>query len=228
MKASIYLLKYKKENEMKKQFTTQNFKSSAKKTGDYLNNKGYNIPRSTILNSLSLFLGYKNWNTLESILKNNTDSENSLFNRDSSIYIISADNQESIDSYISNTVIPYILNNFNEKKIIQRGINSIEKYKNYNSNFILFDKNHHLNNNSLFIKHCMRLDPDYIIVNDINNYAESIVMAAITGHIVIIGIVSDSYEDIVDKIFNNLFSQDQKTYQNAILLKESISKIIKL
>lgn len=225
---------------MKKQFNLQNFKSSASKTGGYLKNKGYNVPREILLDSLSFFLGIKNWNTMESILRNdnneklsinknsmlkNNNYNNLLFNKDSSIYIIAADNQKKIDEYINKTAIPYLFENFNNKKIIQRGSNDFVQYDNHTSNLILFKQSMSEKDNNFFVKYSMRLDPDYIIINELNNQAESVIMAAITGHIVIIGIVSDSKEDIKDEIFNQLLSKGQQLYKNAILLNNSISSI---
>ena len=79
---------------MKKQFNLQNFKSSSAKMSDYLKNKGHKIPYNVLLNSLSLFLGEKNWNTLEGLLQNEESKDNKkipLFEKSSSIYIVSSD-----------------------------------------------------------------------------------------------------------------------------------------
>ena len=54
---------------MNKEFTLQNFKSAASKTGQILSQKGHKIPQSTLYHALSVFVGAKNWNTLQAELR---------------------------------------------------------------------------------------------------------------------------------------------------------------
>lgn len=60
---------------MNKEFTLQNFKASASKTGQILTQKGYKIPQSTLYHALAVFVGAKNWNTLQAELQSTTSSE---------------------------------------------------------------------------------------------------------------------------------------------------------
>lgn len=209
---------------MKKQFNLQSFKSSAAKMSDYLKNKGHKVPYSVLLNSLSLFLGEKNWNTLEHVFNDSKSDQQSLFDKNSSIYIISSSQQSKIDEYINKIVISHISNTFSDKRIVQK--NNCEFNQCNFSNVILFDKK--IKDNNFFIKYAMRLDPDYIVINELKDQAESIIMAAMTGHIVIAGIVSNSKEDVKDEIFNNFISEDQRNYKNAIILDKFISSVIYL
>lgn len=62
---------------MNKEFTLQNFKSAASKTGQILTQKGYKIPQSTLYHALSVFVGAKNWNTLQAELQAASSSESS-------------------------------------------------------------------------------------------------------------------------------------------------------
>ena len=47
-------------------------KQSLKNLSVFLKDKGYKIPRSLMFNTLSVFLGLKNWNTAQSILNSQT------------------------------------------------------------------------------------------------------------------------------------------------------------
>lgn len=64
---------------MNKEFTLQNFKSAASKTGQILTQKGHKIPQSTLYHALSVFVGAKNWNTLQAELQGASSSEKSHF-----------------------------------------------------------------------------------------------------------------------------------------------------
>lgn len=62
---------------MNKEFTLQNFKSAASKTGQILTQKGHKIPQSTLYHALAVFVGAKNWNTLQAELQGASSSETS-------------------------------------------------------------------------------------------------------------------------------------------------------
>lgn len=51
-----------------KDFNLDKFKKQSVKVSGFLNEKGYSIPKSTILHALSIFLEEKNWNTLSAKL----------------------------------------------------------------------------------------------------------------------------------------------------------------
>lgn len=61
---------------MNKEFTLQNFKSAASKTGQILTQKGHKIPQSTLYHALAVFVGAKNWNTLQAELQSESSCEN--------------------------------------------------------------------------------------------------------------------------------------------------------
>lgn len=52
-----------------KNYDLKIFKNKAAQTSDFLKSKGYDIPKTTLLHSLSLFMGEKNWNTMQVALK---------------------------------------------------------------------------------------------------------------------------------------------------------------
>lgn len=52
-----------------KNYDLKSFKNKAAQTSDFLKSKGYDIPKTTLLHSLSLFMGEKNWNTMQAALK---------------------------------------------------------------------------------------------------------------------------------------------------------------
>ena len=52
-----------------KNYDLKIFKNKASQTSDFLKSKGYDIPKTTLLHSLSLFMGEKNWNTMQAALK---------------------------------------------------------------------------------------------------------------------------------------------------------------
>lgn len=52
-----------------KNYDLKSFKNKAAQTSDFLKSKGHDIPKTTLLHSLSLFMGEKNWNTMQAALK---------------------------------------------------------------------------------------------------------------------------------------------------------------
>lgn len=68
--------------KINKEYTLQTFKASVSNTSQFLEGKGYKIPQTTLLHALSVFVGEKNWNTLQPLLKNKpekqTQSDNNI------------------------------------------------------------------------------------------------------------------------------------------------------
>ena len=88
---------------MKKEFSLQSFKSSAFNASDFLKSKGHNIPRSTMLNALSVFTGMKNWNTAHGILSSDNNKKD-LLDFNSGLILISSTDPQKIINYIHNKV----------------------------------------------------------------------------------------------------------------------------
>lgn len=59
--------------KINKEYTLQTFKASASNTSQFLESKGYKVPQTTLLHALSVFVGEKNWNTLQALLKNKVE-----------------------------------------------------------------------------------------------------------------------------------------------------------
>lgn len=57
------------ENEALKKYTYQQFKSGISHVSAYLKKNDVDISQSSLLKAFSIFLGYKNWNTLSPVIK---------------------------------------------------------------------------------------------------------------------------------------------------------------
>lgn len=104
---------------MNKNFTLQSFKSAVSNASDYLKGKGLEVSHSTMLNVFSVFLGSKNWNTLQAELKekNNKDvGDNDLYKLKSGIILIISENEQD---YINNVITKKIFNVRGNDKIIR-------------------------------------------------------------------------------------------------------------
>lgn len=107
---------------MNKNFTLQSFKSAVSNASDYLKGKGLEVSHSTMLNVFSVFLGSKNWNTLQAELKekNNKDvGDNDLYKLKSGIILIISENEQDYVDYINNVIIKKIFNLRGNDKIIR-------------------------------------------------------------------------------------------------------------
>ena len=107
---------------MNKNFTLQSFKSAVSNASDYLKGKGLEVSHSTMLNVFSVFLGSKNWNTLQAELKekNNKDvDDNALYNLKSGIILVISKNEQDYIDYINNVIMKEIFNIRANDKIIR-------------------------------------------------------------------------------------------------------------
>lgn len=66
--------------KINKEYSLQTFKASASNTSQFLEGKGYKIPQTTLLHALSVFVGEKNWNTLQGLLKNQSEKQTQIDN----------------------------------------------------------------------------------------------------------------------------------------------------
>lgn len=75
---------------MQKEFDLKTFKKSASNVSGFLKDKNVDISHVTLYNALSLFLGYKNWNTLNNVLSKPAGQETTKNKKvdDSSIDLI--------------------------------------------------------------------------------------------------------------------------------------------
>lgn len=96
---------------MNKKFTLQSFKSAVSNASDYLKGKGLEVSHSTMLNVFSVFLGSKNWNTLQAELKEKNNKEvddNYLYNLKSGIILVISKNEQDYIDYINNVIMKQI------------------------------------------------------------------------------------------------------------------------
>lgn len=107
---------------MNKNFTLQSFKSAVSNASDYLKGKGLEVSHSTMLNVFSVFLGSKNWNTLQAELKEKNNKEvddNYLYNLKSGIILVISKNEQDYIDYINNVIMKKIFNARANDKIIR-------------------------------------------------------------------------------------------------------------
>jgi hypothetical protein len=101
--------------------TLEQFKQRSAKTSRYLKDKGFDIPKSTLSQSLSLMFGEKNWNTLQAKLK----KESAKTNKNISDESITTTTEKEIKAFYLKifkpyfSIIDYDLFNIEIKKIAQ-------------------------------------------------------------------------------------------------------------
>lgn len=78
------------EEEALKKYTYQQFKKGISQVSSYLKKKNVNISQSSLLKAFSIFLGYKNWNTLSSVIKQNKEKVYNILAYDYNTIIESA------------------------------------------------------------------------------------------------------------------------------------------
>lgn len=78
------------EEEALKKYTYQQFKKGISQVSSYLKKNNIDISQSSLLKAFSIFLGYKNWNTLSSVIKLNKEKIYNIFSPDYNTIIESA------------------------------------------------------------------------------------------------------------------------------------------
>lgn len=78
-----------KEDVLKK-YTYQQFKTGVSKVSFYLKSLNIDISQSSLLKAFSVFLGYKNWNTLSTVIKSKRQSIYNICNSNYNILVESA------------------------------------------------------------------------------------------------------------------------------------------
>lgn len=216
---------------MKKEFNLQKFKSASSNIDNFLKGKGYTIPRSTMLNALSVFLGSKNWNTLQAELKEHKSRHNPLQNmitNNYGLFFVCSSDSNKIDEYINGKAITFLFDNLKQKKIIQY-TDIIDKYNiDVKDNLFYQINTEYFKNTSELIRHVMRRDLDYLVINNlsINNYFNDVLKVAMSGHLVICGIVTSEPENLKENLFNQIIEEDKNNFRKAMLLNEHIRDII--
>lgn len=75
-----------KEDVLKK-YTYQQFKTGVSKVSFYLKSLNIDISQASLLKAFSVFLGYKNWNTLSTVIKSKRQSIYNICNSDYNILV---------------------------------------------------------------------------------------------------------------------------------------------
>lgn len=233
---------------MNKDFNLQNFKSAVSNASNYLKGKGYEVPHSVMLNTLSVFLGAKNWNTLEaqfSKVNHNTKTiEKNI--REGLIVVISEKKEQYID-YINNILIPSIIkDNLDSPLKILRYMSDDESSFHRENIFNL--KAPQLNENIYYnvssqnqykdfqdiIRNSLRRCPDIICIGDINDdliIDINIINASRTGHLVILGLQAKNENEIIAKLSSSIRINGFESIsprESEIDVKGILKKIINL
>lgn len=106
---------------MNKDFNLQNFKTGAARASKILKEKGYEIPKTTLLHTLSHFVDGKDWNTMQALLK---EQDNNIQEKDFSNIVSISDSP-----YINKK--DYTINNF--KNVLIESIKHVNSSGNINN-----------------------------------------------------------------------------------------------
>lgn len=209
---------------MNKEFTVQNFKSASSNASDYLKGKGYDVPRGVMLNMLSVFLGSKNWNTLEAQLSNT----NTVKKRPNGLILVISKDKEQYIKYINNVLLSSIVEeNEGIKKILHYqsdkeislalekhpdsfAKNLFENYASYEVSYSRHYQKSPYDSLEAICRNALRRAPDVICLADLNpniKMYSSILDMALTGHILILGMQADNEDDAKAKIIKALLSE---------------------
>lgn len=140
------------EEEALKKYTYQQFKKGISQVSSYLKKKDVNISQSSLLKAFSIFLGYKNWNTLSSVIKQDKEKVYNILATDYNTIIESAflvldegvDTVYFVDLDAANLVQKYLKNVNTLKHKYKVPFKEILKVKRISKNDInetLFDGN---------------------------------------------------------------------------------------
>lgn len=215
---------------MNKEFTVQNFKSASCNASDYLKGKGYDVPRGVMLNMLSVFLGAKNWNTLEAQLSNTNNIKNNdvVKKRVDGLTLVISKDKEQYIKYINNVLLFSIVEenewvkkilHYQSDKEISLALekhpdsfakNLFENYASYEVHYSQTQQKSLSDSLEAICRNALRRAPDVICLADLNpniKMYSSILDMALTGHILILGMQADNEDDAKNKIIKALLSE---------------------
>lgn len=227
---------------MNKNFTLQSFKSAVSNASDYLKGKGFEASHSSMLEAFSIFLGSKNWNTLQASLKEKNTKNNDLddiYKLPSGIILVISKNEQDYIDYINNVIIKTIFNKRENDKII-RNLAEEKYYKDYsemvsnykneiNGNRYLMSPFENINYNVL--RNSMRRSPHVIICDNILYASKSdLIMASQTGHLVIAGMKAEDEIDGLTKVWDTFSKENNyhNGYYNSHIVRDEVKKVIDL
>lgn len=227
---------------MNKNFTLQSFKSAVSNASDYLKGKGFEASHSAMLEAFSIFLGSKNWNTLQASLKEKNTKNNDLddiYKHPSGIILVISKNEQEYIDYINNVIMRKIFNirendriirNLAEEKYYKDYLEMVSNYKNeVNGNRYFMSPFENINYNVL--RNAMRRSPHVIICDNILYSSKSdLIMASQTGHLVIAGMKAEDEIDALTKVWDT-FSRENNYhngYFNSHIVRNEVRKVIDL
>ena len=78
------------KDDVVKKYTYQKFKTGVSKVSQHLKSEGIKVPNLSLLKAFAVFLGYKNWNTLSSVIKEKREKVYNVFNDDYDLIVETA------------------------------------------------------------------------------------------------------------------------------------------
>lgn len=227
---------------MNKNFTLQSFKSAVSNASDYLKGKGFEASHSSMLEAFSIFLGSKNWNTLQASLKEkNTknDDLDDVYRLPSGIILVISKNEHEYIDYINNVIMKKIFDTRENDKII-RNLAEEKYYKDYSE--MVSNYKNEINGNRYFmspfeninynvLRNSMRRGPHVIICDNILYASKSdLIMASQTGHLIIAGMKAEDEIDGLTKVWDTFSKENNyhNGYFNSHIVRDEVKKVIDL
>lgn len=122
---------------------------------------------------------------------------------DSCLILLCSDSQDKINDCLQSDVVPHILQNIKNKKIIY-SFNNTKLLDFYSEHNILMQLTPHSDDRYSSTMSLMRHEPDFIIFDNIDGIERAIQDLALTGHCVIGGVVNSSPIKVKQDLFRKL------------------------
>lgn len=233
---------------MKKDFSLQSFKSSASNASDFLKTKGYDIPRSLMLNTFSVFMGMKNWNTAQAMLSNEKENKkqdilDEIIKSKNGLVLISSKDPQKIINYIHNVISIKLIKETRDSKILRSQVfekyykdldnniyDNIEKESTFLLSTYIHFESYFKKNGKNIVYNFLRRDPDYIILDLLTDSEQlmSTMNAAYTGHLVFLGVDLKNKNNAKEELFEMLIKKDNVKLNDVLNLNDVIKEIIHL
>lgn len=162
----------------------------------------------------------------------NAIQNNITMNMDSCLIILCSDSQDKINQCLRNDVIPHILKNIQNKKIMYSS-NNIQDVVGYSENDIFLQLIPNADDRYSAAMSLMRHDPDFIIFDNISGIERAIQDLVLTGHCVIGGVVNSSPIKVKQDLFRKLIvdklnpnTDDESIFEKTLHFHKFLKTII--
>lgn len=151
---------------------------------------------------------------------------------DSCLILLCSDSQDKINDCLQNDIVPHILQNIKNKKIIYSS-NNTKALDFYSENNILIQLTANPDDRYSTTMSLMRHDPDFIIFDNIDGIERAIQDLSLTGHCVIGGVVNSSPIKVKQDLFKKLVvdqlnpnTDDESIFEKTLHLHKIFKAII--